>query len=389
MTLEEQILLFLQSEINDINTQALEEIAKLTKEIKNINPNNFSKIQEMYLKSDLKADKIINRISGYGVKSKSKVDNILNIVASNDYSLAKKFYLFSGTDYLSFKENKNIQSIIKNVSYMLSQDFINLSKTTGFALLDNTGKRVYVPLKQAYRNVINESILLVQTGTTDYNTAIRNTLKQYANSGVRSIMYESGYSRRLDTAVRQNVLDGTKQMQQEIHLQMAKEFGANGVEISTHINSAPDHLPVQGRQFSNEEFNKMQSNVPFVDYKGNKYQAFKRQIGQWNCRHLAFPIILGVSTPNKTDEELKQIEKANNKTTTINGKKFTGYEATQEQRKMELQIRKAREKLKMFQETDDNIQINIIKRDISTMVSNYKSFSKRANLSVKMENTRV
>ena len=37
-----------------------------------------------------------------------------------------------------------------------------------------------------------------------------------------------------------------------------QKFGADGVELSAHAICAPDHLAVQGRQFSNEEFDKMQ-----------------------------------------------------------------------------------------------------------------------------------
>ena len=43
-----------------------------------------------------------------------------------------------------------------------------------------------------------------------------------------------------------------------------QRFGSDGVEISAHAISAPDHLPVQGRQFSNEEFCKMQNGMPIL-----------------------------------------------------------------------------------------------------------------------------
>jgi phage-related protein len=36
-----------------------------------------------------------------------------------------------------------------------------------------------------------------------------------------------------------------------------EQFGSDGIELSAHAISAPDHVNVQGRQFSNAEFNKM------------------------------------------------------------------------------------------------------------------------------------
>ena len=90
----------------------------------------------------------------------------------------------------------------------------------------------------------------------DYNSTIRETVKRIGKEGLQ-VEYESTYlavdgqlkhrRRRLDSAVRQNVLDGIRQVQQKAQELIGEEIGADGVDITAHPNSAPDHEPVQGR----------------------------------------------------------------------------------------------------------------------------------------------
>ena len=74
----------------------------------------------------------------------------------------------------------------------------------------------------------------------------------------RKVRYASGLTRRLDTAARQNVLDGFRALMQRTRDETGKAFGADGVEISAHMLCAEDHLPYQGRQFSLEDVYKRQ-----------------------------------------------------------------------------------------------------------------------------------
>lgn len=64
-----------------------------------------------------------------------------------------------------------------------------------------------------------------------------------------------------------------------------------------------------------------------------------RRIGTLNCGHVASPIILGVTRPQYTAAELEQFRQDNEKGVTFDGRHYTGYEATQMQRRMERAIR--------------------------------------------------
>ena len=177
---------------------------------------------------------------------------------------------------------------------------------------------------------------------------MQSTLKQLSSSGVRKIEYESGYSRRLDTFARQNILDGMRQVTNESQKLLGKEFDSDGVEISVHENPAPDHELVQGRQFSNKEFNNFQNDRKAIDYTGMVFEPeFKwhdrRSISEYNCYHYIFSIVLGVSKPQYSDKQLQKIIDDKNKTFEFDGKTYNIYEGTQLQRKVETAIRQEKD----------------------------------------------
>jgi hypothetical protein len=64
----------------------------------------------------------------------------------------------------------------------------------------------------------------------------------------------------------------------------------------------------------------------------------------WNCRHLSFPFILGISLSSHSREELDNFKKQNDDGVNFNGKKYTLYEAEQKQRQLETEMRRERVK---------------------------------------------
>lgn len=184
----------------------------------------------------------------------------------------------------------------------------------------------YTNTTTGYTNAIQGAISAIQGGA-DYNNTIKHTIRELSSAGLR-VNYPSGYSKRLDSAVRQDILDGVHYTNQQIRNEAGRQFGADGVEISAHMACAEDHQPFQGKQYSNQEFANLQASLP-------------RQIGQWNCRHITFPIIIGVSEPTYSQTELIELQKTNKNGIMYEGKHYTMYEAAQEMRKMELAMRYA------------------------------------------------
>lgn len=207
----------------------------------------------------------------------------------------------------------------------------------------------------------------VSTGATDYMTAVRQASKNLADKGIRYIDYESGVHTSLEAAVRRNVMGGLGLMQEQISKRTHDEMEADGWEISAHAASAPDHEPIQGRQYSDKEYEALNNSLV-------------RRIGTLNCGHAAFPIIMGVSIPQYSDEELEKFRADNEKGITYNGKHYTAYEATQRQRNLEANIRKQRRKILIDEATGDDKKLQTDQIKLQLLNQEYSRFSNAAGL---------
>ena len=176
---------------------------------------------------------------------------------------------------------------------------------------------------------------------------------------------------------------------------IGQEIDSDGVEISVHENPAPDHEEVQGRQFSNVEYNKLNSGQDAKSYSGIVYTLDHdhkngyRPISEMNCYHYIFSIILGVSKPTYSDEQLKNITDRNDKGFEFEGKHYTMYEGTQLQRKLEREIRKNKDIQILARQTGDNTLINEAQQNITMLSTKYKQLSDVSGLSTKAKRMSV
>ena len=226
-------------------------------------------------------------------------------------------------------------------------------------------------MKDTYRDLIDEAVFNVTTGTTDYQSAMRDVMKQLADSGVKvheeKVGYPSGYNRRIDSSVRQNVLTGVRQVNITTQKIVGRQFGADGVEISAHSPCAEDHLSIQGKQFSNAEFKKLNASL-------------ERPIGEYNCRHFVFSIVLGVNQPSYSDKMLNQMNRESQSIIEYEGKTYTVYEATQVQRKLETAIRKQKDIQIIARASGDKDGVGMAQKNITSLTNKYNDFSKSAGL---------
>lgn len=225
-------------------------------------------------------------------------------------------------------QNARLTQLAQNVSTQTAQAMINLSNTTAVA--------------QTYQDAVDRAITAVSSGGMSYTEAARDIIRDLGYNGLQ-VQYESGYHRRLDSAVRQNIVDGVNQINQNASLAMGEALGFDAVELSAHANSAPDHEPVQGRVFLKAEFEKMQAGQDFYDVDGNHYEGFPRAIGEWNCMHIAMSFDTRHSKRRYTDAQLKQWKDDNAKGCEIGGKHYTIYQARQLMRQLETKVRREKD----------------------------------------------
>lgn len=267
-------------------------------------------------------------------------------------------------DAVSFADNASVQQIVDAAVKLAGEDLRNLTRTMGFQTPDG----VTTPLLEAYQKTTDYAFTQVFTGATDYNTAIARACSKLAAAGIRYIDYQSGISTSLEAAIRRNMMGGLGLMVEQISQKNHDDLGADGWEISAHAASAPDHEPIQGRQYSDEAYNRLN-------------ESLRRRIGTLNCGHNAFPIILGVNSPQYTSEELERFRRDNQKGVDYEGRHFdTVYEATQYQRQIERAVRRQKNRILVDEAAGDEEKLTADQIKLRRLTQEYRRFCKATGL---------
>ena len=246
----------------------------------------------------------------------------------------------------------------------LSEGYAEVMKTRTAEQLKNLwatapdGKTV--PIQDAYAKALDFAFRQTATGALDLNTAIRRAVGPLAKRGLRTIEQKNGRSVGIEYACRRYLMDQMGALDNEIQQQNHDRLGCDGWEISAHAACAPDHEPIQGRQFTDEEFEALNASL-------------QRQIGRLGCRHVKDPVLIGVDTPVYSKAELEKMAADNEQGVTYNGKHYTLYQAGQEQATIENAIRQMRRQVLADEESgSDDLQKHQIR--LRVLQSEYSRF---------------
>ncbi|MFI3228203.1 MAG: phage minor capsid protein [Clostridia bacterium] len=339
-----------------VETYYLEKVANQLKQIGTLKSTEINRLEQIAIMNGNIQD--VNKQLTIAVNaSVEELDKVLLQAGSQQYADSLKYYKANGIKQIDYFDNKTIQALISAVAKETANTMANLSKST--------------IISKTYTKAIDDAVVAITTGLTDYNTAMAKVIREQATLGVQtqSVEYASGAVRRLDSAVRMNVMDAMHTVTMQVGLETGKEFGTDGVEITSHSNPAPDHLFIDGATMSNAQFETFQNTA-------------SRPIGQLNCYHRAIPVIIGVSVPNMTTEErAAKIIKSQEKHE-YGGKEKTIYEWTQEQRRLETKIRYQNDVMKIADVMGADITYNQAKAQKSNLMNNYTNMSSKLNLEI-------
>lgn len=380
------------SRIEQGNTYTLQKIGESIKKIGALSPSKAQQLGQI-LKYGGNYDKIVERLAQITQLNVNDIYEIFEEVAKSDHRFAKQFYDYKGVKYIPYEQNIALQNQVKALARITASQYANFSNTLAFTKRVN-GRVVYTDLARTYQETIDKAILSVAQGKSTFDEQMYSTIKELGESGLKTVDYANGRSVRLDSSVRQHIKGALRNLHNETQAVFGEEFGSDGVEISVHINPAPDHAQVQGRQFSKEEFEKFQNDQDAIDYTGKVFTSEhdgkdRRSISEYNCYHYTFDIVLGVSKPNYNQEELKQIIDDNNKGFELDGEHFTNYEGSQMMRNLELQIRKQKDIQIIAKASGNKELVAESQSKITQLTRKYKQLSDISGLPTKIERMRV
>ena len=388
----------LTERIENVNLYILQEIAKNIKKIGSLSPTNAMQLGQM-IKYGGSYEKIVKKLADITKLNVKEIERIFDEVAKKEYTFMKQVYNYRGKDFLPY-ENTWLKTQVDAIKNNAIGEYTKLmsSAATGISFEGSMGQKTFKSLPVAYEQIMDEAILSITQGKSTFNTEMARVLKQIGGSGIRRLEYGGKRSVRLDSSVRMQMKDAIMDLHNKTQEIIANDLNTDGWEITVHEYPAPDHAEAQGKQFRNEEFDNFQNDRDAKSYDGMDFPAIsvetghdRRSIGQYNCYHTAFAIVLGVNKPQYTDKQLKEILKKNDDGFEYKGKHYTMYEGTQLQRNIERQVRNQKDLQMMYQSAGESgiEEAEKCQMKINKLLREYKNISDISGLSMKKDRMRV
>lgn len=264
-------------------------------------------------------DDLIKKVAKKADISKSEVLKVFKDAGTKTLKFDDAIYKAVGLNPLPIAQSDSLLQILKAGAEKTGKDIKNITMTTVNAS------------QQTFIDASSRVYMQVTSGAFDAKSAINNVVTDLAKNGIVNAFYASGVQTRVEYAIKRNLRTGANQTCSTLQLERAKEMGTDKFEVTAHIGSRPDHASWQGKVFTLEEL-----------YSICGLGTVEGLCGA-NCRHSYFPFFKG----SEKAYNKKELEEMNNREVTYTGndgqkKTISYYDATQKQRKLEAEIRKAK-----------------------------------------------
>ena len=296
---------------------------------------------------------IIKLVAEYNNTSYEKIAEIFSDAGAKTLKFDDKIHIEAGKNPLPINQSPNMVQLLNATIEKTAGNLQNLVMTTA------------VTSQTQFYNAMNSAYLEVSRGVKSYSQSILDAIDKMSSTG-GTVIYPSGRQMSIESAVRMNIITGVNQTCGKLQELRADEVGCDLMELTAHSGARLSHASWQGK---------------IVSRSGKKGYLSLQDIGYGtatgfkgvNCRHDWYPYYKG-SSRTYTQEQLNTWK---NEKVTYNGKKYSKYEASQIQRKIERQIRQDKKDLKAQQtiltSNDENIDIKQVQDEIKNIKATEKA----------------
>lgn len=280
---------------------------------------------------------------------------------------------------------KDVDAIIRQTG----KDMLNITQSMGF-LVDG-GRTMLEPAK-AYQWALNNAEMQIMSGAISYNQAVKSSIRQLADSGLRYVTYESGHRDHIDVAARRAIMTGINQLCSRYAEQSQDYLNTDLVEVSAHSGArntgagAANHASWQGKVYRWRE-KKRTTRGSYPDFVNTTGYGSGEGILGWNCRHHFYPYVEGVSERTYSDRQLSHID--DGRDATFEGRHYTAYEATQKQREIERTVRKLERRQRAFSAQGNAEEAQAAQIKMQRLRKKYKAFSAAADLPLQTDRMKI
>lgn len=365
---------------NYFNDYTLQTIGRRIKNIGELSAYDQQTLKNMAdISGDMEAiTKELARITELNI---ADIEEIYSKTVEDGVNSYKPLYDFKGMKFVPLAENEYAKFLVNHWAAATSETIVNLSRTKAlcFTKYDAYGNVVDVtPLEGAFQKAIDDAVIAKASGTVDFQTAMRETIKQLGGSGVR-VNYGSGVTRSIESMVRQNLLYGAKQAALAYDDYIGEELGCDGFEVDYHPNARPSHVFMGGEMFSY----KGDVTIDGKTYKdGAKALA---RLGDYGCLHFKINVILGISESAYDRKWLDEQKAKDSELIEYNGIEKTGYEWKRSQRRIERMVRNERNTATLAEAAGDKTLVRNANEKIAAYSAKYNDLCAKTGLQPTLE----
>lgn len=174
--------------------------------------------------------KAISKTTGTGM---DKLDALFNDVVERNQAYYTELI---GLSHVTAPEQLVDERDIAAIRRQTWGAYKNITGSMGF-LVVRGGRLTFLEPAKTYEWALDSALLQIQSGAISYNRAIAEAVKQLAESGLKTVSYESGHVDSVDVAVRRAVMTGVNQLNQKYREQSMDYLGTDLVEVTAHLGA--------------------------------------------------------------------------------------------------------------------------------------------------------
>ena len=297
--------------------------------------------------------------------------------------------IFNDYAHYLVRSNKKLFNYrgLKSKLNTIQLDMLNNGLKETQNLLRNFTNTVAFASENTYVEAVDKAFLEVLSGNKTYDKAIYDTYKELAKKGVE-LTDSAGRKVNIRAAIERNLRAGLQNTANRISDNLFNELECNGYEVEAHTGARPTHAVAQGRQYALTKEDAEKYGVGYW-YDTVDGEPIAELWSDYNCKHDYWPIILGVSEPNYTEKELKEMENAS---VDYNGEKMSLYDAKQKQHYYENKIRNTKKAIESCSNSKNSEVLKAkasFEKSLTNYQNKYRDFNKATGLSPDYTRTRI
>ena len=311
-------------------------------------------------------------IAKTSVQAKKLLEKVLSEVANKSLSV----------DGIDTTETQGVLQTIKAMQAQ-AENHLNIVNTTMLAGVQDAYGEIVAVLDTERDIILNNATLDLVTGQKTFRNAVAHAVRELSDAGINAYVDKSGRSWSPEAYVSMDLRTTSANTARGVVEAQGRDYGLDVILVSSHAGARPKCAPYQGRCYS------MSGRYGTIkDANGNEYEFEPIQNTSYgepdglfgiNCGHSFRYIEEGAFFNRESTVDTEQEEKANDRV----------YAISQDQRKIEREIRGYKREAEMYEEAGLKEEAETMRGKVTETRREYSAFCEKNGRTPRWDRTQI